>query len=194
MAGRPIAYNREHILTSAKNLFWERGYAGASLDKLTQTMGVSKSTFYSVFQNKDALFTLCLTEYGKSFFKQILQYVMERPSTLAALKEFYIESSTGRFKNANGCFLVSAANELGSTHPTLSALTHEMLKLTQSTLKTALELAVRKGELPNYLNCEKIALKLLNTWCGIQTINRCGFPQGDTHYLIEGTFNSLEHS
>jgi len=194
MAGRPIAYNREHILATAKNLFWQEGYAGTSLDKLTRSMGISKSTFYNVFKSKDDLFTLCLTDYGKSFFKQILQFVMERPSTLNALKEFYIESATGKLKNANGCFLVSAANELGATHPKLSTLTNEMLKLTQNTLKTTLELAVRKGELPNYLNCEKIALKLLNAWCGIQTINRCGFPQGDTHYRIDSTFNSLEQS
>lgn len=48
------------ILEAAKELFVEQGYAGASMDAIAKSAGVSKLTLYSHFGHKDDLFQQCV--------------------------------------------------------------------------------------------------------------------------------------
>ena len=54
--GRPLEYNPEQVLDAAMNLFWQRGYEGASLQDLLAVMALSKSSLYQAFGNKRSLF------------------------------------------------------------------------------------------------------------------------------------------
>ncbi len=44
-------------------LFWERGFEGASMADLTQAMGLSPSSIYAAFGDKQALFQLAVKRY-----------------------------------------------------------------------------------------------------------------------------------
>ena len=44
-------------------LFWERGFEGTSIADLTQAMGLSASSIYAAFGDKQALFTLSVKRY-----------------------------------------------------------------------------------------------------------------------------------
>jgi len=64
------AATREHILTSAAELFRARGYRAATLDELARRLGMSKATLYGHFRSKDDLLaaifhrTMTLVEAG----------------------------------------------------------------------------------------------------------------------------------
>ncbi len=47
---------REQILHGAMQVFLEKGYAGATMDRVSAVAGVSKNTIYSHFQDKEGLF------------------------------------------------------------------------------------------------------------------------------------------
>ena len=47
-------------------LFWERGYEGTSMADLTQAMGLSPSSIYAAFGDKQALFSLAAKRYMDS--------------------------------------------------------------------------------------------------------------------------------
>ncbi|MCD7097688.1 TetR/AcrR family transcriptional regulator [Stenotrophomonas sp. MMGLT7] len=56
--GRPKDLGkRAAILSAAKSLFMEQGYAGASMDGIAAMAGVSKLTVYSHFGDKETLFS-----------------------------------------------------------------------------------------------------------------------------------------
>jgi AcrR family transcriptional regulator len=61
--GRLLGFDPDEALIAALRVFWERGYDGASLTVLTEAMGISKPSLYSVFGNKDALFLKALDLY-----------------------------------------------------------------------------------------------------------------------------------
>jgi AcrR family transcriptional regulator len=63
--GRPRAFREEEALDAAMRVFWEKGYEGASLDDLTQAMGINRSSLYSSFGDKEALFRRVITRYGE---------------------------------------------------------------------------------------------------------------------------------
>lgn len=56
------ARKSEPIIASARTLFLERGYDGTSLDDVAAASGVSKTTVYSNFRDKQTLFARVLDE------------------------------------------------------------------------------------------------------------------------------------
>ena len=51
-----VPSKREAILEAATRVFFESGYADASMDEIAREAGVSKQTVYSHFGAKEALF------------------------------------------------------------------------------------------------------------------------------------------
>jgi AcrR family transcriptional regulator len=72
--GRPRAFDPDMALENAMRLFWERGYEAASMDELTETMGLSPSSAYSAFGGKEQLFARALDRYmaGPGAFPMII--------------------------------------------------------------------------------------------------------------------------
>ena len=55
-SGRKKLFDENTALNAAMDVFWQKGYVGASLADLTQRMGINKPSMYSAFGNKEALF------------------------------------------------------------------------------------------------------------------------------------------
>ena len=187
MAGRPRAYNRTQIIRIATQLFWDQGYAGTSLIDLTRTMRVSKSTFYAAFGSKDALYQICLEEYGKVFFRDMVQMVTAESHVLDSIRKYFVRIAREELDHppAKGCMLVKSANEIGTHHPTLSPVINRLLGITRSTLQNALELAKRKNELPDNFNTAAAATYLVSQMCGLRTLVRANFTEVELESLVD---------
>src|SRR5437763_16219860 len=62
--GRPAGFDRAEALQQAMELFWARGYEGATLGDLQAAMGgISPPSFYNAFGSKEALFAEAVTLY-----------------------------------------------------------------------------------------------------------------------------------
>jgi len=54
--GRPRSFDRAAALRRAMEVFWAKGYEGASLSDLTAAMGINSPSLYAAFGSKEALF------------------------------------------------------------------------------------------------------------------------------------------
>src|SRR5690349_10149725 len=63
--GRPRAFDIDDALERAMEVFWRKGYEGASLPDLTKAMGINRPSMYAAFGNKEALFRLALDRYAQ---------------------------------------------------------------------------------------------------------------------------------
>lgn len=63
--GRPRGFDVDEALERALQVFWERGYEGASLTDLTAAMGITKPSMYAAFGNKEQLFRKALQRYSE---------------------------------------------------------------------------------------------------------------------------------
>ncbi len=61
--GRPRAFDLDHALDQALQVFWQKGYEGASLSDLTKAMGINRPSLYAAFGNKEDLFRKVLDRY-----------------------------------------------------------------------------------------------------------------------------------
>ena len=63
--GRPREFCVEDALSAALRVFWSKGYEGASLNDLTEAMGITRPSLYAAFGNKEALFRKALDLYER---------------------------------------------------------------------------------------------------------------------------------
>ena len=65
--GRPTNFDHEVALEKALQVFWSRGYEGASMSELTAALGINKPSIYAAFGNKEDLFRKALAKYLLAF-------------------------------------------------------------------------------------------------------------------------------
>jgi AcrR family transcriptional regulator len=61
--GRPRAFDMDQALDRALDVFWRKGYEGATLCDLTSAMGINPPSLYAAFGNKEGLFRKALDRY-----------------------------------------------------------------------------------------------------------------------------------
>ncbi len=61
--GRPREFDADKALDQAMQVFWRKGYEGASVTDLTEAMGITRPSLYAAFGNKDELFRKVLDRY-----------------------------------------------------------------------------------------------------------------------------------
>lgn len=63
--GRPRGFREADALDAAMRIFWDKGYEGASLDDLTEAMGINRSSLYATFGDKETLFQKVIAQYAE---------------------------------------------------------------------------------------------------------------------------------
>ncbi len=61
--GRPRTFDIDKAQRIAADMFWRRGYDGASIGELTKAIGVSAPSFYFAFGSKEVLFRRIIETY-----------------------------------------------------------------------------------------------------------------------------------
>ena len=62
-SGRKRQFDADVALDRALEVFWTRGYEGATLPELTRAMGINRPSLYAAFGNKEQLFHKALDRY-----------------------------------------------------------------------------------------------------------------------------------
>lgn len=109
--GRPRSFDPDQVFSKARDTFWERGFAGTSLDELSAATGLQRPSLYGAFGDKAMLFENIADRYGASSVTALERTLAQHDSLRAALQavyegaiSFYTQADSGR-----GCFLISAA-------------------------------------------------------------------------------------
>ncbi|WP_420334687.1 TetR/AcrR family transcriptional regulator [Roseibium sp.] len=111
--GRPRTFDSRQALTAAMNVFWAKGYDGASLKDLTGAMGISGPSMYAAFGDKRELFLKTIDLYGDVDGCAPVVTFESEPDIRLAVRGFLeevIEYATAHESGAKGCFLASSVS------------------------------------------------------------------------------------
>jgi AcrR family transcriptional regulator len=147
MSGKP-QFDEAAVIAAALDVFWRHGYTGASINQLTAATGLSRSSLYQRFQDKDGLFQEALAAY--------IERVLQRASAVrantararmnAVLNEFV--PSEGRSRKPPGCLLARSCAELVDLPAAGQSLVLAGLKSQRAMIEELLQEAIDDGELP----------------------------------------------
>ncbi len=105
--GRPRAFCVERALDRALQVFWEKGYEGASLSDLTEAMGINRPSLYAAYGNKEELFRKALGRYSQRAESFVGEH-LALPTAREAVESFLYAAVDGATcpNNPQGCLTV----------------------------------------------------------------------------------------
>jgi AcrR family transcriptional regulator len=77
---------RAELVATAREVFLERGFHGASLDEIAETAGYSKGAVYSNFANKDELFLAVLDAHFDHRARVLADVLLDAPDLEASVR------------------------------------------------------------------------------------------------------------
>lgn len=109
--GRPRSFDRAAALRRAMELFWRRGYDGASTGELCKAMGIAKPSLYAAFGCKEELFREAVRLYD-TLEGAPIQCALEAAPTARAGVEATLRLNARAYTDADkppGCMIVLSA-------------------------------------------------------------------------------------
>ncbi len=150
MSPRNIAFNQDEIIDQAMILFCEKGYASTSMRDLMAHLGLSSSSLYNTFGDKDAIFLLALKRNSlndRAMLREVLSQPTNEPKVIL-LGMFYslIESLLAN-KLPGGSLTLRAAVELENQKPEVIAVLIDHTDEATTLFTEFLERAVQNGQI-----------------------------------------------
>ena len=147
------APRRQVILAAAADEFGERGFAGASYNRIIERAGISKGAMYYYFADKDDLFRTVLDTALTLWFEQVaVPFVADDAASYwSAAEAMYARSL--RFmladpRNASLCLAVTRARERLEGHPALVELNTRMHAFTAELVRHGRAVGAVRTDVP----------------------------------------------
>jgi AcrR family transcriptional regulator len=157
-SGRTRQFDLDEALDRALEVFWARGYEGATLPELTRAMGINRPSLYAAFGNKEQLFRKALDRYQTgpmSFLTEALRKPTAR-AVAEAIFSGFVKMQRDRDK-ARGCLVVSGALACGEEAETVRRELAHLRQAAVTALRQRFERAVQEGDLPAGTDCATLA-------------------------------------
>jgi AcrR family transcriptional regulator len=166
--GRPRAFDTQAALDRAIEVFWRKGYEGASLVDLTTAMGISAPSLYAAFGNKEGLFRAALERYGEHG-AALLAPVLAAPTArqTAALFLAVAVSRATDPETPHGCMLVQSGLSCGAEASFIPEELARRRKEMELALRHRFERAQAEGELSRHSDPAALARFLVVTANGM---------------------------
>lgn len=147
--GRPRGFDADEALERAVLVFWEQGYEGASLANLTDAMGISTTSMYAAFGNKEGLFRKALERYTEGPGGYLTR-ALEEPTALGVATAILggTVRTTTRPAQPHGCLGVQGALAAGDSGRGVRELLAAWRNNGCSCVRERFQQALDDGELP----------------------------------------------
>lgn len=136
--GRPRAFDEDHALDGAIDVFWRLGYEGASMAELTQVMGINKPSLYAVYGSKEELFVRALQRYRRRYYERLDQ-LLAHPSAYGVVESYLRDTAKAvRAGVAPGCLSIQGGLSCGPNNARIPQLLAEYRRGIEDTVANAL--------------------------------------------------------
>ncbi len=179
--GRPRGFDRDAALEAAMYLFWRKGFTATSLNDLCDAMGVGSPSLYAAFGSKEALYLEAVEHYVRTQGPPVWDKLAEGATARAGIENLLIawtESLPKSRATPAGCMAVLGG--VGDEWP--AAITRVVKKVRLEmlgVLRSRLETAVAKGELPASTDVDGLSRFYLSVFQGMAIQARDGATQAE---------------
>lgn len=167
--GRPREFCLQGALEKALEVFWRRGFEGASMTELTAAMGITKPSLYASYGNKEELFRKALDLYDSTymgFMREALEAATSR-EVVAAILLGMVRSTTADGDHPPGCMSLNGALACSAAADPIKEETLRRRNIFEGQLALRLERALAAGDLPPGSDPRSLASFVMTVSSGI---------------------------
>lgn len=112
--GRPREFDMDAALDEAMEVFWRRGYEGATIAELTGAMGINPPSLYAAFGSKEGLLKAALDRYTAQR-NECMAEILSAPTARDVAERGLLKLADLQTDPANppGCLLVAGGLACG---------------------------------------------------------------------------------
>jgi TetR/AcrR family transcriptional repressor of nem operon len=183
---RPREFDIDQALERAMNVFWTKGYEGASLQDLLGAMKIARGSLYKAFEDKHSVYLAALDRYDRTEIQRAVDGLRDRTGDGATRIRRFLEDARAAVvqrHDRRGCFLCNAAVDRSPMDAGIQAKVLAMMKRMERAVAAALTECGEAAHWPAKRRAEA-ALTLTNAYVGLRVLARSGFPPKDLAAVI----------
>jgi AcrR family transcriptional regulator len=137
--GRPRSFDTDQVLERVRGVFLAKGFAGASLDELSEAAGLNRPSLYAAFGDKEQLYIHTLRFYGDRSIAALDGVLGGGGTIQQRLAKVYMGSIDlyTAPPDRPGCMIVGTAAVEAPSHPRIAEVAAELLAGIEKSLETA---------------------------------------------------------
>lgn len=147
--GRPRRFDQETALAKALELFWERGFEATSMSELTEAMGMSPSSIYSTWGDKEGLFRAALNRYVEGPGSYLVKALSEPGTSRQAFARLFDRAADQLTLDGrpSGCMVALSGNQCSPEARPVGEALGEIRRLSREAMASRLRQGQKEGEL-----------------------------------------------
>ncbi|WP_431039110.1 TetR/AcrR family transcriptional regulator [Streptomyces sp. P6-2-1] len=189
--GRPRGFDADEALERAMLVFWEHGYEGAGTALLTREMGISTTSMYAAFGNKEQLFRKVLERYSDGpggYFAR----AMTKPTAHAVATSVLhgVVRTTTLPARPPGCLGVQGALAVSCSGEAVRELLVDWRGDAYTRLRERFRRAAEEGDLPATTDPALLARHLTTLAHGLAVQAASGVPREQLQELVDASLRA----
>jgi AcrR family transcriptional regulator len=184
--GRPRSFNLDEALDAATQVFWTKGYEGASLTELTQAMGINRPSLYAAFGNKETLFRKVLDRYAEeraAYLREALEQLTARE-----VAEHLLRGAADLLTdphNPTGCLMVQGALVCGEDEDCVRQELVSRRVAAEAALRRRFQRAKAEGDLASDINPADLSRYAITISQGMAVQAAGGASRADLQRVVD---------
>ncbi|EPE99216.1 TetR/AcrR family transcriptional regulator [Rhizobium grahamii] len=157
--GRPPAFDRETVLSAARDVFWQHGYDGSSIADLTASMGITPQSLYAAFRSKAELYREALAQYRRMPRPEPGNPFQAEIDTVTAFERF-LNNSAAIFTAADhpkGCMISTAVLNCAAENEDIAEYVSSLRAQTLDIFAARIERGIKEGDIRKDANARSLA-------------------------------------
>ncbi len=179
--GRPQIFDREVALEKALVLFWERGFEATSMSELIEAMGMSPSSIYATWSDKEGLFRAVLDRYVSGpggYAAPLLREAATARDGFEALFEKAASHMTTEGQ-PKGCLVGLSGTQVSSSATSVQAALTAVRRESRDAMEERLRAGQEVGELPPKVDVSDLASFFASVLQGMSISARDGASEAE---------------
>jgi TetR/AcrR family transcriptional repressor of nem operon len=164
--GRTVEFDEEAAIARAMNVFWAKGYNGASMRDLTAAMQINSSSLYNTIGDKQELFRKCIRQYTQARMADIQAIAAAAQSPRQAIVAVIQDAVTYTVSGTNSCLGIKTTFEIGAADAEVRAILQQGDDAFQVMLLHLVQAAMAAGELDATEEAAVVAGYIINSFTG----------------------------
>lgn len=192
-------WRRRHMLSSALELFAEKGYHNISMHKIAKNAEFSIGTLYKFFRNKEDLYKALMTEMATDYHRVLTEVLAGEDDTLTVIRS-YISAKSDFFADRIASLRLYFAETRGAGFNIAAGLDRDMRELHSELverLAAVLEIGIERNVLrrmdPYYMAISLEGLTNAFLFCWLENPERHSYEENIpmiTELFLKGSLAS----